>query len=208
MIYISIDIETTGLDPENCQLLEFGAIIEDTSKKLPFDEIPKFKRLIFNEEIKGNPFALNMNSRIISVFADYQSLHGKYVSGKISEDEMIKFISEHNVTSIEKLASSFYTFLITNGFEDMKGKQVTINVAGKNFGMFDYGFIKLIPEIEKYVKFKSRVLDPAILCVDWENDKQLPSLDECKQRHSLEGEVTHDAVEDAWDVIQVLRTKY
>jgi hypothetical protein len=52
------------------------------------------------------------------------------------------------------------------------------------------------------------VLDPAILCVDWENDKQLPSLDDCKKRHSLEGEVTHDAVEDAWDIIQVLRKFY
>jgi DNA polymerase III epsilon subunit-like protein len=208
MVYISVDTETSGLDPENCQLLEFGAIIEDTSKKLPFDEIPKFKRLIFNEEIKGNPFALNMNSRIISVFADYQSLHGKFVSGKASEEDMIKFISENNITSIEKLATAFYSFLITNGFEDMKGKQITISVAGKNFGMFDYGFIKLVPGMKDLFKFKSRVLDPAILCVDWENDKQLPSLDECKQRHSLEGEVTHDAVEDAWDVIQVLRKFY
>jgi DNA polymerase III epsilon subunit-like protein len=208
MIYISIDTETSGLDPENCQLLEFGAIIEDTSKKLPFDEIPKFKRLIFNEEIKGNPFALNMNSRIISVFAEYQSLHGKYVSGHASEEDMVKFISENNITSIEKLATAFYAFLITNGFDDMKGKQITISVAGKNFGMFDYGFIKLIPDIEKHVKFKSRVLDPAILCVDWESDKQLPSLDECKKRHGIEGDVTHDAVEDAWDVIQVLRKFY
>lgn len=208
MLYISIDTETSGLDPENCQLLEFGAIIEDTSKKLPFDEIPKFKRLIFNEEIKGNPFALNMNSRIISVFAEYQSLHGKFVEGNASERDMINFISENNITSIEKLATAFYSFLIENGFENRKGHQITINVAGKNFGMFDYGFIKLIPEIEKYVKFKSRILDPAILCVDWENDKQLPSLDECKKRHGIEGDVTHDAIEDAWDVIQVLRKYY
>ena len=208
MIYISIDLETSGLDPENCQILEFGAIVEDTNKKLPFDELPKFKRLIFNEEIKGSPFAINMNSRIISVFADYQSLHEKFINGKVTEEGIMNFISENSITTIDKLASSFYNFLINNGFEDKKGSQIKINVAGKNFGMFDYKFLKLVPELEKLIKFNSRVLDPAILFVDWNNDKQLPSLNECKERNSIQGEVTHDAIEDAWDVIQVLRKSY
>jgi DNA polymerase III alpha subunit (gram-positive type) len=206
MIYVSIDTETTGLNPENCQLLEFGAIIEDTTKKLPFEELPKFKRLIFHEEIKGNPFALNMNSRILSIFAEYQSMHDKFVAGKVTEDEMKNFVAENNITSLENLASSFYSFLVKNGFES--GKKIELNVAGKNFGMFDYGFLKLVPRMEELFRFKSRVLDPAILCVDWNEDKALPSLNDCKQRHGIEGEVTHDAVEDAWDVIQVLRKFY
>lgn len=206
MKYISIDIETTGLDPEKCQLIEFGAIIEDTSKKLPFEELPKFNRLIFYEEIKGNPFALNMNSNIISVFSEYQSMHDKFVGGKVSEEDMKKFVVENNITSLDNLASSFYTFLINNGFES--GKKIEINVAGKNFGMFDYGFIKLVPRMEEFFRFKSRVLDPAILCVDWNEDKSLPGLNDCKKRNGIEGEVTHNAVEDAWDVIQVLRKFY
>ena len=42
MKYISIDIETTGLDPENCQILSIGAVIEDTLNQLPFEELPTF----------------------------------------------------------------------------------------------------------------------------------------------------------------------
>jgi len=206
MIYISIDTETTGLNPENCQLIQFGAIIEDTAKKLPFEELPKFSKIIFYEEIKGNPFALNMNSKIISKISEYYSMYDKLVGGKVSEEEMKKFVSENNITSIDNLASSFYAFLVNHGFES--GKKIELNVAGKNFGMFDYGFIKLIPRMEEFFKFKSRVLDPAILCVNWNEDKTLPSLDECKKRHGIEGDVTHDAIEDAWDVIQVLRKFY
>jgi DNA polymerase III epsilon subunit-like protein len=29
MKYVSIDLETTGLDEEKCQILEFGAAFED-----------------------------------------------------------------------------------------------------------------------------------------------------------------------------------
>jgi hypothetical protein len=34
------------------------------------------------------------------------------------------------------------------------------------------------------------------------------SLDKCKERAKIQGEVTHDALEDAWDVIELLRTQY
>ena len=208
MVYISIDTETTGLDPEKCQLLEFGAIIEDTSKKLPFEEIPKFKRLIFHEEIKGNPFALNMNSRIISIFSEYQSMHDKFVAGKLGQEELKEFVAKNNITSLDNLTSSFYQFLLGNGFGEYSGQRIELNVAGKNFGMFDYGFLKEVPKMEQFFRFKSRVLDPAILCVDWNEDKALPGLNDCKKRLGIEGDVTHDAVEDAWDVIQVLRKFY
>jgi hypothetical protein len=40
------------------------------------------------------------------------------------------------------------------------------------------------------------------------NDDVVPSLDSCKKRASIEGEVTHNALEDAWDVVKLLRTKY
>lgn len=133
-------------------------------------------------------------------------MHDKFVAGKVTEDEMKNFVAENNITSMDNLASSFYSFLVKNGFES--GKKIELNVAGKNFGMFDYGFIKLVPRMEELFRFKSRVLDPAILCVDWNEDKSLPSLNDCKQRNGIEGDVTHDAVEDAWDVIQVLRKFY
>ena len=47
-----------------------------------------------------------------------------------------------------------------------------------------------------------------ILFVDWNNDTSLPNLTTCKERAGIEGVVTHDALEDAWDVVQVLRKFY
>jgi oligoribonuclease (3'-5' exoribonuclease) len=46
-----VDVETTGLEKDRYQILSIGAIIEDTSKKLPFDEIPKFHAAILHNEI-------------------------------------------------------------------------------------------------------------------------------------------------------------
>lgn len=70
MKYVSIDIETTGLDREKHQVLEVGAIIEDTNNPLPFDEIPRFKCIIGWEELMGSVFAINMNSRIVKILAE------------------------------------------------------------------------------------------------------------------------------------------
>jgi hypothetical protein len=44
--------------------------------------------------------------------------------------------------------------------------------------------------------------------VDWVNDTSLPNLDTCKFRADIQGVVTHNALEDAWDVIEVLRKFY
>ena len=74
MIYISIDTETTGLTPETCQLLSLGAIVEDTEKKLPFDQIPKFHCAILRGErdiLQGELFALNMNKDLIERITQY-----------------------------------------------------------------------------------------------------------------------------------------
>jgi hypothetical protein len=55
---------------------------------------------------------------------------------------------------------------------------------------------------------RNRILDPAILFVDWQEDRALPGLDDCKKRAGVSGKVTHNALEDAIDVVAVLRTKY
>jgi hypothetical protein len=87
-------------------------------------------------------------------------------------------------------------------------KPILLNVAGKNFGTFDKLFLEKLPWWKKLIQPKQRFLDPAILCCDWVNDESLPSLNQCKSRLNIKGEVSHNALEDAWDVIQVLRNFY
>ncbi len=200
MKYLSIDLETTGLDWENNQILEFGAVLEDSNKKLPIEELPKYHAFIKHpgNNISGNIFALNMNASIIE---------------KLKNEKLYK--DKYNYIKIDELADDFLAWLKIQGFEidekiydDTTHYSTTITVAGKNFAGFDKNFLNNVPGFSKKIKIRSRVIDPAVLFVDWKNDDALPSLDECKQKAGIVGAVTHTAVEDAIDVIELLRKHY
>jgi len=200
MKYLSIDLETTGLDWENNQILEFGAVLEDSNKKLPIEELPKYHAFIKHpgNNISGNIFALNMNASIIE---------------KLKNEKLYK--DKYNYIEVDELADDFLAWLKIQGFEIDEKKydntthySTTITVAGKNFAGFDKNFLNNVPGFSKKIKIRSRVIDPAVLFVDWKNDDALPSLDECKQKAGIVGAVTHTAVEDAIDVIELLRKHY
>ncbi len=218
MIYVSIDIETSGLDSEKHKVLSIGAIIEDTEKKLPYEECPKFNAVVLQNEITGSPRALTMNKGIIAMI-------GEYLEGTNDVRFNMDTILNYSFYEEDEVVKKFYEFLWNNGFAtldspsthvngkltpiiDGKTKPITLNVAGKNFGTFDKLFLQQLPWWQKLIRTRQRVLDPAILCVDWHKDNSLPSLTTCKERTNIGGEVTHDALEDAWDVVQVLRKFY
>ena len=204
MKYISIDIETTGLNPLTCNTLSIGAIIEDTNNPVPYEELPKFHVAILHEELQGSPYAINMNHELIETIVQYQTAQDQDEKNDLVHMTGMQFLK------LEDVAQAFQYFLFENKMTNHlhASKPTTITAAGKNFGTFDKLFLEQIPEWNQYVKFRSRIIDPSILFVDWKNDGQLPSLNECKERANVPGVVTHNALEDAWDVIQTLRTKY
>ncbi len=218
MIYVSIDIETSGLDPVKNSVLSIGAIIEDTEKKLPWNEIPKFDAIVLQNEIVGSPRALTMNKKLIENIGDW-------LEGDTMKKAELSVQTQSEFWEKEDVVKAFYTFLWNNGFStldspsmhvegklkpiiDSRTKPITINVAGKNFGTFDKLFLQELPWWQKLIRTRQRVLDPAILYCDWKNDTALPSLTACKERAGIYGLVTHNALEDAWDVIEVLRKFY
>ena len=89
-----------------------------------------------------------------------------------------------------------------------KLKPTHIIAAGKNFATFDKKFLEKLPRWQQCLRIKQRVIDPAILYVDWKNDNDLPNLSLCKERAGLSNIVTHNALEDAWDTLEVLRKFY
>jgi hypothetical protein len=196
MIYVSIDLETSGLDAENCQILEFGAVLEDTNNILPLEDLPQFHCYLKHPggNISGNIFALNLNAGIIANLKNEKDLKDKYQYLKPDE-----------------LADAFLAWLKIQGLEikEKNGKfYTTITVAGKNFAGFDRKFLDKIPNFSKKIRMRQRTLDPAILFLDWKLDDAPPSLDECKVKAGIEGVVTHLAVDDAMDVIKLLRKSY
>ena len=213
MKYLSIDIETSGLDPENNQILSIGAIVEDTDNKLSFDEIPKFHVCILADQLIGSPFALQMNRELIESMVHYQTAEDQDEKNDLVNMTGMIFLHKEDVVTL------FYNFLYKNGFVKSdetdnftgltsKMKPVTINVAGKNFGTFDKLFLERLPRWKQAIRIRQRIIDPSILFIDWKTDNAMPSLNTCKVRAKLDGVVTHNAIEDAWDVIQLLRTQY
>jgi oligoribonuclease len=226
MKYVSIDIETTGLDRDLCSILSIGAVIEDTSNPLPIDELPRFHVAIKRNGFYGEPTALTMNAGLIGAITQYQNTRDQDEKNDLVQMTGMKFMDESEV------AVEFYYWLYANGLVERpinhiiqqqvtmhprygmvpvigsKVQKAHINAAGKNFATFDKVFLERLPRWKQCIEIRNRILDPAILFVDWNEDKALPGLNLCKSRANILGDVTHNALEDAIDVVEVLRTKY
>jgi len=174
--YVSIDLETTGLNPANCQILEFGAVFDDWSG--PISQLKRFQRYILHDQITGEPFALQMNAGILRKIAAY----------KPGDDGFCPVYQLHN---------EFCLWL-----QDCCGLDHKHNItpAGKNFATFDLQFLRPLG----FNMFHHRTLDPALLY--WNiHDTILPDSKTCMDRAGLDARVAHTALEDAEAVCHMIR---
>jgi oligoribonuclease len=182
MKYLSLDIETTGLNPQTDHVLQVAGIVEDTKTKLPREACPSFVFYNWRESYSGHPFALAMNVGIFQRLLHLREINSQLVVPEASLiDEITNFTSQHFANKIL--------------------------IAGKNVSGFDLPFLKALPNGEK-LKTHYRVVDPSMLFIDFATDELPPDLKTCKERSGLSGHVAHDALDDAWDVISVLRKHY
>jgi hypothetical protein len=225
MVYVSIDIETTGLG-ENTQTLSIGLVVEDTNNLIPFEELPKLEIAIIHERLEGEIFALNMNRDLISDILSYKiaktALERKDIEVKTGRE----YLTEENVT--KRIFHFLYDHKALDGGPDLfdpnrmvevvngktypmltsKMKPYYFNGAGKNFANFDNKFLERLPRWKQVLRARGRTIDPSILFVDWKNDEAIPGLSLCKERAHLDPHVTHNAIDDAMDIVKLLRTQY
>jgi hypothetical protein len=176
--YVSIDLETTGLLPETCQILEFGAVFDDWSR--PVEECPTFHCYISHNSVTGSPFALQMNAAILRKIATRQA-------------------GDPDFCDMHELAGQFSKWMYRECGWPLAEKQIT--PAGKNFASFDRGFLRL-HGFDNF--FHHRTLDPAPLF--WRpEDEKLPDSKACMERAGIEGDVAHTAVADALAVVRMIR---
>ena len=186
MRYISIDIETTGLDHCVDTVLEIGLVDSLTGVSLTV--------LIWSDDDRYNcsPFIMDMHKDLFALLASAkEGALGRY------KVEMPESTPTDRVMAGNKDAAQgvILSWLEAIGYG---GK---INVAGKNFYGFDYLFLRdLIPG----VKMRRRALDPALLFVA-SGDDRLPGLALCLKRAGLPDKVTHRAVDDARQVLALLK---
>lgn len=232
MRYVSIDIETTGIDRERCHVLEIGAIVEDCANPKSFEESPKIRLIIERDWYEGQSYAINMNARIFKLLAQAQDIKDK--------EERERFKASEGIVPVGLAAQMLWAFLYVNGFGEKydvegfgsgmpydkamevtggdqhkltipklnKRGQLKVNVAGKNFANFDKVFLEKLPGFTDLIRFRQRILDPVTTYTDFVNDEEAPNMEKCFNRLGVNHKVSHDALDDAWDVISLLRPMY
>jgi len=172
--YVSIDIETTGLDRQKVHVLQLAAVYDSGQdiEDLPtFDRVIKWPVISHSEE-----YAMNLNRGLIR--RAYQN---------------------DRVVSIEQARLDFEKWL------EKVQPSGRFTAAGKNIQGFDMPI--LVNPVNRFGmrRFLHRALDPGSMFTD-EFD-HIPTLDEI---NSVTGRkaVTHDALDDAWDVVHAIRYKW
>lgn len=201
MRYVSIDLETTGLDPRLDQVLQVALVLEDAAHpEVPVEQLPAFECLVLRDRYEGSPFALALNHEILRALAgpfkrgDATNTLGRQLVTTELRGRRIEVLSD---AAWEKEAARWLdAFGVT--------AKSRITVAGKNAAGFDLRF--LVDGGPLTPLFHHRVLDPGSVFFD-ERAACLPSLDDLKKALGL-GTVSHDALDDARDVIRVLRASY
>ena len=223
MKYVSIDIETTGIDNENTQTLSIGLVVEDTNDIKPLANLPQLEIAIIRERIEGEIFAINMNRQLIADILEYKMARTDEDRKQIETRTGREYLYEEDVT--KRIFQFLWDAGALDGKTDFGGyvemvngksypaltskmKPYYFNAAGKNFANFDNKFLERLPRWKQCLKARGRTLDPSVLYIDWANDESAPGLGLCKERAGLGGVVTHNAIEDAMDVVMLFRKFY
>lgn len=191
--YVSIDLETTGLDPDKCQVLEIGAVIEDWES--PISELPSFQCFVRHEEYRGESYALSMNQRIFDILANT-------IVNPPSVYSLVKAAHvERHIYDISDVSLRFAQWLNRNGFCNE-----LIVVAGKNFASFDLQFLRRLLDFNEVIsRFHHRYIDPSMLYWNPVVDATPPSMRKCLEKAGIEDVLKHDAIDDACIVIKLIR---
>lgn len=184
MIVCSIDIETTGLDPERCQTIEFAAVLDDLSNPKPLAELQTFHCYVVHPFYCGEPYALALHQKIFQRIA---SKAGGY-----------QYLPQTGAAIMDNFCFIFHKWL-----EIQLGANYRINIAGKNFAVFDLAFLKKCSGWS-YVKANRRYIDPAVKFA-LPTDPAMPDMSTCLKRAGFDDVVAHEALDDAMQVIRLVR---
>lgn len=177
---ISVDIETSGLDAEKCVILSIGAVVINLDTK---EKEHTFYGVINHESFHGEPYALMMNAELIE----------KIAKGNVEE-----------VSGNGNLYLKADPISVPSAFLRWLEPHKEYSVVGKNFANFD---LKFFEKAYGHSPFNRRILDVGSMFYDVIKDDKIPNLSECLSRASMNNIVTHNALEDAQQVADLILWK-
>jgi hypothetical protein len=155
MRYLSIDIETTGLDERNCQTLQFAAVYDDTSKILA--QAPTINLLIKHELYSGEPFALALNRDIFETLANLPQYYGTHYIFDLPR-------IDHHGREVKCVTSESFGEAVREWIKKTIPDYLTvpITLTGKNAASFDLRFLRRL-DGWRLLPFSHRLIDPGSL---------------------------------------------
>lgn len=186
--YLSIDIETTGID-DRSEILQISAILDDGGDlaTLKTIDLP----IMHNSIDYSEPYALGMNAEL---FKKMMNKDFKTYSPASAIVELIVFMED-----------------MKRIYLDEKGRPQNIIFAGKNVASFDIPKIRnfIIKHGKDHLKYFDnmvhyKTLDVGSLYYDvFKDNVSLSKINELTGRN----EVSHNALDDAMDVVYAVRHK-
>ena len=193
MRLVSIDLETTGLDPDTCEIVEFAAVLED-GHGTPVGDLDTFRFRVKKPTYTGDPYALSMHCELFKAIA----------AAPVDELSASDLVGKPHM-----LGRCFRRWLVAKLLPTHN-----FNVVGKNFANFDARFLNRLESSRDCFQWNHRVLDPASMFVH-RKDMAAPSTKECIQRARLSKSFrddcatfdgsTHTATYDARMVVALTR---
>lgn len=194
--FVSIDLETTGLDPRTCQILEVGLVVDDWST--PIDKLPSCSFYVDPGAIHGEPYALQMNAEIIEQIIAMRGSWAERDGLLIKTTDVAARIQNWLLQTLP---------LIGDRANPWREGKVFFRPAGKNYAGFDKAFLELLPNWHDLMAPHHRAIDPGSMYFDPRIDDDVPGTEECLRRAGLDPDVKHRAEEDARDVVRLIRRK-
>lgn len=211
MKYVSIDIETTGTDPDKHEIVEIAAKIDDLSNLVSPHALDSFRSIICKEQYVCTPYCSVLHSDLwkeIQLRMPEAKTNSHYDAfNKIVADDspaMKSSVFDAAVTTANRSVVLLRAWLEAKGVA-VKNNKVKINVAGKNYAMFDHNFLKKAC-LGDWIDVRHRVIDVATHF--WRTgDERLPNTELCCQRAGIhyDAQKAHGALYDVDTVIMLVR---
>lgn len=174
--YISLDIETTGLDKKKCQVLEVAAVYDDLVS--PISELPTQSWWVDWPLLKGEPTAFAMHA----------------ASGLLQEYAVARRLdSEHVMPGL-------FEFVNKCGLDPTR-----LQLAGKNVLSFDWPFLERLP-YGNIIKPRHRAYDPGQMFFVPSDDSPPDLKECLRRAKAPDIVIQHRALSDALDVVFCVRT--